>query len=41
LQAQFVVDTGGTLSDTYAQVEAVLAALAHTGGAAYYRHWAQ
>ncbi len=37
--ADFVVDTGGTLADTEAQVDAILKALPSRPAEAYERHW--
>jgi dephospho-CoA kinase len=38
-KADFVVDTGGTLADSEAQVDAILAALKERPARAYARHW--
>lgn len=38
-RADFVVDTGGSLADSEAQVEAILAKVATMPAAAYARHW--
>lgn len=38
-RADFVVDTGGTLADTEAQVDAILAELRSRPAHAYARHW--
>ncbi|WP_295557906.1 dephospho-CoA kinase [uncultured Hyphomicrobium sp.] len=38
-RADFVVDTGGTLTDTETQVDAILSALKSMPAEAYQRHW--
>lgn len=38
-RADFVVDTGGPVSDTQRQIDAVLAQLTGRSGTAYERHW--
>lgn len=38
-RADFVVDTNGTIAETEAQVDAIVAAIAEREGAAYHRHW--
>jgi dephospho-CoA kinase len=38
-RADFLVDTGGTLADTEAQVDAILSALKSSPADAYARHW--
>ena len=38
-RADFVVDTGGTLADTEAQLDTILAALRSRPAHAYERHW--
>ena len=38
-RADFVVDTGTTLADTEAQVDAILNALSSRSAEAYARHW--
>lgn len=38
-RADFVVDTGGTLADSEAQVDAILSALKSVPAGAYTRHW--
>ena len=38
-RADFVVDTNGTIAETEAQVDAIVAALAGRTGTAYHRHW--
>lgn len=38
-RADFVVDTNGTIAETEAQVDAIVAAIAEREGEAYHRHW--
>lgn len=38
-RADFVVDTNGTIAETEAQVDAIVAALKGRTGTAYHRHW--
>jgi dephospho-CoA kinase len=38
-RADFVVDTGGTLADSEAQVDAILAKLKARSAHAFARHW--
>ena len=38
-RADFVVDTNGTIAETEAQVDAIVAAIAEREGGAYHRHW--
>ncbi len=38
-RADFVVDTGGSIEESYAQVDAIVAALQNRGGKAYQQFW--
>jgi len=38
-RADFVVDTGGSIEESYAQVDAIVAALQNRGGRAYQQFW--
>ena len=38
-RADFVVDTGGSIEESYAQVDAIVAALRNRGGRAYQQFW--
>ena len=40
-RADFVVDTGGTIAESQAQIDKIIARLKERSGTAYHRYWAQ